>query len=165
MPKESVHIREANADDVPTLCRLIRQSYQDVARRFGLNAENCPRHPSNYNDQWVENDLSRGVTYYLLEADGRPQGCAALEIVNKDLCYLERLAVLPHARRRGYGQKLVEHVLGEAGARRIKHASIGIIADQTELKIWYRRIGFMEGETGTFEHLPFRVTFMTFKID
>lgn len=165
MPKESILIREANADDVSTLCRLIRQSYQDVARRFGLNAENCPKHPSNYTDQWVENDLSRGVTYYLLEADGRPLGCAALEIVNKDLCYLERLAVLPNARQRGYGQKLVEHVLGEAGARRIKQASIGIIADQTELKIWYQRIGFMEGETRTFEHLPFRVAFMTYKIE
>lgn len=164
MPKASVRIREANADDAPTLCRLIRQSYQDVAGRFGLNAENCPKHPSNYTDQWVENDLSRGVTYYLLAADGRPQGCAALEIVSKDLCYLERLAVLPNARRKGYGQILVEHVLGEAGARSIKHASIGIIADQTELKIWYQRIGFMEGETRTFEHLPFRVTFMTYKL-
>jgi ribosomal protein S18 acetylase RimI-like enzyme len=131
-----------------------------VARRFGLNAENCPKHPSNYTNHWVENDLSRGVTYYLLEADGRPQGCSALEIVNTDLCYLERLAVLPEARRKGFGQKLVEHVLREAGARHIKHASIGIIADQTELKIWYRRIGFVEGETRTFEHLPFRVTFM-----
>ncbi len=165
MNKQSAVIRKAGADDAPNLCRMIRKSYQDVARRFGLNAENCPKHPSNYTQQWVETDFSRGVTYYLLEVENLPLGCAALEAVDENLCYLERLAVLPEARGMGYGRKLAEHVLKEAGAKGIRSASIGIIAAQTELKQWYKRIGFMEGETRTFEHLPFRVTFMTCKID
>ena len=165
MNKQSAVIRKAGADDVPNLCRVIRKSYHDVARRFGLNAKNCPKHPSNYTQQWVEMDFSRGVTYYLLEVKNLPLGYAALEVVDEVLCYLERLAVLPEAREKGYGRKLAEHVLKEARAKGIRSASIGIIAAQTELKQWYKRIGFTEGETKAFEHLPFNVTFMTCKID
>lgn len=37
-------------------------------------------------------------------------------------------------------------------------------AAQTELKEWYQRLGFIEGETREFEHLPFSVTFMSYEI-
>jgi len=42
--------------------------------------------------------------------------------------------------------------------------SIGIIAAQTDLKRWYQKIGFIEGGTKGFEHLPFRVTFMIYHL-
>ncbi|MDO9515698.1 MAG: hypothetical protein Q7J01_06320 [Syntrophales bacterium] len=41
---------------------------------------------------------------------------------------------------------------------------IGIIAEQAGLKEWYERVGFIEGETKGFPHLPFRVTFMLYEI-
>jgi hypothetical protein len=56
-------------------------------------------------------------------------------------------------------------VLSEAkllGARRV---NIGIIAEQTELKKWYKGIGFIEGESKEFPHLPFRVAFMSYEVD
>jgi len=40
--------------------------------------------------------------------------------------------------------------------------SIGIIANDTQLKQWYKKIGFAEGETRKYEHLPFDVMFMTY---
>lgn len=83
----SAVIREANSDDVSILCRIIRHAFEDVARRLGLNPENCPKHPSNCKEQWVENDFSRGVSYFLLEVNGLPLGCAALEIAGKNQCY------------------------------------------------------------------------------
>ena len=42
---------------------------------------------------------------------------------------------------------------------------IGIIARDLELKDWYRRFGFIEGETKKFAHLPFMVTFMTYDLN
>jgi len=48
------------------------------------------------------------------------------------------------------------------GAHRV---SIGIIAEHTELKNWYKRIGFVEGESKEFPPLPFRVTFMSYEVD
>ena len=164
MADSQTHIREADPADISLLSGLIRLSYRDVADRFKLTASNCPKHPSNYMDEWVERDFGRGVIYYILEHRGRSTGCVAIEKANPDLCYLERLAVLPHARKQGLGSQLVEHVFHKARELGSKNISIGIIAEQTELKQWYQKIGFIEGATKAFSHLPFRVTFMSYEL-
>ncbi len=161
METKATRIRPADSTDISILSALIRTSFRDVAERFALTPENCPKHPSNCTDGWIEGDIERGVTYYILEHSGVPVGCVALEEAGPDLFYLERLAVLPEEMRRGFGQTLVEHVLTEAKDLGGKQVSIGIISDQAELKRWYQKMDFTEGETKDFEHLPFRVTFLT----
>ena len=164
MTAETKYIRATEAVDGPVLSGLIRVSFRDVAERFALTLENCPKHPSNCTDEWIENDLARGVAYYILESDGKPVGCVALEKANPDLCYLERLGILPQSRRKGFGKALVDHVFYEARALGAKQISIGIISDDTELKLWYQKIGFVEKETKEFAHLPFLVTFMSYEL-
>jgi N-acetylglutamate synthase-like GNAT family acetyltransferase len=164
MAAETTYIRAAGSTDVPVLSGLIRVSFRDVAERFALTLENCPKHPSNCTDEWIENDFARGVAYYILESDSTPVGCVALEKVNPELCYLERLGVVPQSRRKGFGKALVDHVLYEARALGAKQIGIGIISDDTELKLWYQRIGFVEKETKEFDHLPFLVTFMSYEL-
>jgi ribosomal protein S18 acetylase RimI-like enzyme len=161
---ETTYIRAAGSTDVPVLSGLIRVSFRDVAERFALTLANCPKHPSNRTDEWIENDFARGVAYYIFESDGTPVGCVALEKANPDLCYLERLGVLPQSRRKGFGKALVDHVFYEARALGAKQIGIGIISDDMELKLWYRRIGFVEKETKEFAHLPFLVTFMSYEL-
>ena len=156
----SYRTRACTRQDVDTLVETIRGSFRDVAERFGLNEENCPRHPSNCRADWVEKDMARGVTYYVLEYEGSVAGNVALEWVRPGLCNLERLAVLPDWRRRGFGKALVEHVIAEAGKLGCGTVRIGVIADQAELKEWYQGFGFVETETRDFANLPFRVTFM-----
>jgi N-acetylglutamate synthase-like GNAT family acetyltransferase len=102
MKDTSMQIREANTADIPLLSRLIRESFRDVAERFCLTAENCPKHPSNCTDAWVENDLKRGVAYFILEKDNTAAGCVALEKASADVCYLGRLAVAPRCRKNGF---------------------------------------------------------------
>lgn len=153
-------IRQAKISDVETLAKIIRNSYQTVADKFGLNKTNCPKHPSNCTDEWINSDFERGVTYYMLEFDGKNVGCAALEKADPEICYLERLAVLPENRNKGFGKMLVDYAIHEAKMLGCKDISIGIIAKQHELKNWYYRIGFKEAVTKSFEHLPFDVMFM-----
>ena len=164
MTAKTIHIRETDSDDIPLLSDLIRDSFRDVAERFSLTPENCPKHPSNCEVEWIENDFARGVIYYILEHSGTPAGCVALEKASPDLCYLERLAVLEENRRQGFGRALVDHVFVEAKALGTEQIGIGIIAADIELKLWYQKIGFIEGETKEFEHLPFLVTFMTYQL-
>lgn len=159
-----MHIREASSGEIPALSGLIRNAFRDVAETFGLTRENCPKHPSNCNDEWIENDIDRGVIYYVLENDGIFVGCVALEKAGSDLYYLERLAVLPASRRNGFGKALLDHAFAQARILGAKKISIGIIADDTDLKRWYRKLGFVELETQAFEHLPFLVTFMSHEI-
>lgn len=164
MTAGKIHIREARSGDVPLLSGLIRNSFRDVAERFGLTSENCPGHPSNCTEEWIQRDLSMGVMYFILERDATPAGSAALEIRDADICFLERLAVLPEERRKGFGRSLVDHVFGQARALRAELISIGIIAEQRELKLWYQKIGFKTGETKKFARLPFLVMFMSYEL-
>ena len=153
-------IRKAAETDAGLLAELIRKSHADVARRFNLTPANCPKNPSNCATEWIANDLARGVRYYLAALDGKPAGCVALEHAAEDMVYLERLAVLPRYRRRGLGRRLVERVCREAAGLQVTRVGIGIMADFTELRAWYQKLGFRAGETRTFAHLPFRVLLM-----
>ncbi|MHC1724685.1 MAG: GNAT family N-acetyltransferase [Syntrophobacteraceae bacterium] len=153
-------IRDASISDLHLLVRIVRESFRDVAFRFGITEANCPRHPSNCTSEWIESALEKGITYFIIERSGIPCGCVAIERARPEVCYLERLGVLPKYRLAGYGHALVDHALEwawRAGAHRVE---IGIISDDIGLKEWYRRIGFTETRRASFTHLPFEVTFM-----
>lgn len=160
----SSKIRICAKEDAQVLADTMRTSFRDVAERFGLTQENAPRHPSNCAVDWIRKDMERGVTYLALENRNHVVGCVALERANTEVCYLERLAVLPDHRRRGFGKALVEYVLSEAKRLRVNCVSIGIIAEHTELKDWYKRLAFVEGEGKEFPNLPFGVTIMSYDI-
>ena len=153
-------IRQGTRDDVPLLAAVIRAAFRDVGDRFALTAETCPTHPSNCATTWIEKALDKGARYYLGEEGGKACGCVALERANPEVCYLERLAVLPQFRRKGFGKALVDHLLEEARALGARRVEIGIIAEQGELRAWYERLGFVPTKTARFDHLPFRVLFM-----
>ncbi len=158
-------IRSCTQKDTGVLVETIRESFRDVAERFGLSEENAQRHPSNCTAEWIQHEMGRGVIYFVIESENMVSGCVALEAASSEACYLERLGVLPNRRRRGFGKALVGHVLSEAKLLGALHVNIGIIAEDTELKAWYKRLGFIETETKEFPHLPFRVTFMSHNLD
>jgi N-acetylglutamate synthase-like GNAT family acetyltransferase len=161
----SPEIRICTQEDIGVLVETIRRSFQDVALRFDLNQENAPRHPSNCTKEWIQKDMERGIIYFVIENENIVVGCVALEQANPEVCYLERLAVLPDKRRHGFGKALVTQVLSKAKSLGAHRVNIGIIAEQTELKNWYKEIGFVEQESKDFSHLPFSVTFMSYKLD
>jgi N-acetylglutamate synthase-like GNAT family acetyltransferase len=94
----------------------------------------------------------------------KPVGCVAIEMASTQLCYLERLAVLPQERHKGFGHQLLEYAFRIAREENAKKISIGIIAKQADLKQWYQNIGFIECETKEFNHLPFQVCFLTYAL-
>ncbi|MEW6673876.1 MAG: GNAT family N-acetyltransferase, partial [Thermodesulfobacteriota bacterium] len=154
----------ATPNDREVLVKLIRDSFRDVARRFSLTKDNCPKHPSNCASSWIESDISRGVQYHILYVDENPIGCAAIEKPSADVCYLERLSVLPEMRGKHFGIRLVQHALECAALKGARRVSIGIIDEQTELKEWYMQLGFAVTEIKSFPHLPFKVCLMEFEI-
>jgi len=160
----SLTSRSAQPEDAPLLAELIRDSFRDVAERFSLTAANCPTHPSQCQTSWVETAMAKGVRYYLLEIDGTPAGCVAVEHAKSDVCYIERVAVLPKYRRRGFGWALVQHAIEQVRLLGVPRAQLAIIAGHTELRDWYASLGFTAKETKSFPQLPFAVTFMTMDV-
>jgi N-acetylglutamate synthase-like GNAT family acetyltransferase len=153
-------IRDVNKTDKDTLIFLIRESFRDVADKFSLTAESCPKFPAFNAKERVEGDFEKGLKYYILEESGRACGCIALEKAGPNLCYLGRLAVLPECRNKGFGQALVKHLFERAEKVGFKRVEIGIISKHRKLKSWYRKFGFIQKGTKKFEHLPFSVAFM-----
>jgi len=51
---------------------------KDVAERFNLTRDNAPRHPSNCTAEWVQEDMERGVSYFIIEDENHVAGCVAL---------------------------------------------------------------------------------------
>ena len=157
-------ITKANLQQADQIAFIISESNKDVAKKFNLTRENNPKHPSFYNKEWVLSDFDRGEEYFLAEDGGISVGCVAFEQPEKDIAYLNRLSVLPEYRHKGTGALLVQHILDHSRSKHIKVVSIGIIAAHKVLKSWYVNLGFIEGETTIFDHLPFDVTYMRFKL-
>lgn len=160
-----MNIRIANKPDISNISDIIKKSYATVALRYDLTFDNCPKHPSNCTEQWVEKDFAREVTYYVGEMNNTLIGCVALEKANDEMCYLERLAVLPELRNQGIGLSLWNYALTEARLYCFKTIGIGIIAQQDDLKSWYNKIGFRSTGIKSFSHLPFDVAFMEYSIE
>jgi N-acetylglutamate synthase-like GNAT family acetyltransferase len=158
---ESNAIRRATVEDADLLASIIRTAFADVAARFELTPENAPKHPSNCRPDWVRDALNKGVAYWVIECDGRPAGCVALETPSPEVRYLERLAVTPDRRGRGLGRMLAIRALEEARRSGAEKVGIGIIAAQLELRAWYKSLGFVYERTARFDHLPFEVGFMS----
>ena len=153
-------IRNAKKADKDVLVALIQNSFRDVADKFALTAESCPKFPAFNAKERVEGDFEKGLKYYILEENKKACGCVALEKAGADLCYLGRLAVLPEHRNRGFGQALINHLFDQARKFGIRRVEIGIISKHRKLKNWYKKIGFIEKGTKKFDHLPFNVAFM-----
>lgn len=161
---DNMNIRKAYQADLARLSMLVRESNKDVAVKFGLNAENCPKHPSFYTDDWVQADLDRGETYFIAEDGSVPLGCVAYEIPNSGLAYLNRLSVLPEHRNKGLGTRLVAHIVEHVRALSVQSISIGVIGEHAELQRWYGKLGFEDGGTKRFAHLPFSVKYMSYSL-
>ena len=155
-------IRVGTSTDIDILTDIIQDSFLDVAERFGLTPQNSPTHPSNCRSEWIIREMNRGVAYYILEVGEQAAGCIALEKINDEVCYLERLAVLPEQRRQGFGEALVKHALSEARNLVVFRVQVGIIAEHQELLDWYEKLGFEKLEKKDFPQLVFPVAFMSY---
>lgn len=160
-----MQIRNATPEDIGTLAMLIGNSHKDVAVQFGLNIENCPKHPSFCTDAWVTADLARGERYFIAEENSTPIACVAYETPGVGLANLNRLSVLPAHRRRGVGARLVQHIVQIAQSDAVQTISIGVIGEHTDLQRWYAGLGFKPGGTKRFPNLPFSVTYMSYTFE
>jgi ribosomal protein S18 acetylase RimI-like enzyme len=155
-----IKIKEADQELSSILADLIRRSFKDVALKFSLNRENCPTHPSKCTVDWIRGDFRKGKRYFILFKDNSPCGCIGLEKGNDEVCYLERLSILPTYRRNGLGKRLMDYFEEVARKGSYKRIEIGVIKNHDELLNWYRRKGFKVKGSKRFDHLPFEVLFM-----
>jgi predicted GNAT family N-acyltransferase len=90
-------------------------------------------------EEWDEHDAPGAGTLHLVAyAAGRPVGCARLRAVS-DAAKVERVAVLPDARRHGLGRALME--AAEQAARERGHTRF-VLHAQVAVIPFYERLGW-----------------------
>jgi GNAT superfamily N-acetyltransferase len=158
--ESKIKIKEITDCNLENSVEIIRRSFRTVADELGLNIENCPTHPSFITLYQLAQLRDKGFIFFGTFLENEQVGFIAVEKADDALFYIEKLAVLPEYRHKGYGKKLVEaalaYIMGNGG----KRVSIGIIFEQPVLKEWYQGMCFREVSVKQFEHLPFRVCFM-----
>jgi Acetyltransferase (GNAT) family. len=154
-------IREIiNENELENSVKVIANSFQTVAVELNLSKDNCPTHPSFVTLQQLNEMKRKGLKLFGLFENDMQIGFVAAEKKKHKIYNIEKLAVLPEYRHKGYGGKLLEMTedyVKNAGGEKL---SIGIINEHTVLRKWYENKDFKETAVMKFEHLPFTVCFM-----
>ena len=106
-------ITQLAPDDIPAAAEVIRQAFATVAEAFDLTEENCPTNGAFLRDAALAEEQERGTVLYGLSDEDGLSGCMALKRKDEATFSLEKLAVAPWSRNRGYGGALVAHAVEE----------------------------------------------------
>ena len=158
-------ITKVNSSEQLNICLdIIHRSFQTVADEMNLTKDNCSSYTAFMPIEKLISQFDNDAPMFLYQYNGNFVGYFSLSI-NDDSVELNNLAVLPEYRHLGIGKELVDYAITYSknilSANKIK---IGIVEENTILKEWYEKIGFVHTGTKKFEHLPFTVGFMEIEI-
>lgn len=157
-------IRVESKEQLDICLDIVHLSFQTVADEMNLTKDNCSSYTAFMPIEKLISQFENDAPMFLYQYNGYFAGYFSLSI-NDDSVELNNLAVLPEYRHLGIGKELADYAITYSknilGANKIK---IGIVEENTILKEWYEKIGFVHTGTKKFEHLPFTVGFMETEI-
>jgi len=92
----------------------------------------------SYQDELADTELRH---YLVAELDGKVVGSAGLLAIGETAQILT-VGVLPAARRRGIGERLVQALVAEAGRRRAAEVLLEVRVDNAAARQLYEKLGF-----------------------
>jgi ribosomal protein S18 acetylase RimI-like enzyme len=155
-----IEIKRVSPNIFDECAEVIRNSFITVADELKLTRENAPTNPAFIENDALNNMYEKKIDMFAVANEDECIGFVALEKAGNEVYYMERLAILPEYRHRGYGKRVLDFAVDFVRERKGKKISIGIINENEVLKNWYLSYGFIETETKMFQHLPFTVCFM-----
>jgi ribosomal protein S18 acetylase RimI-like enzyme len=157
---DTVSIRKMRNDEVELCADVIRNGFATVANEFGLTLENCPTNGAFMSAERLKSEIKKGNFMYVLCEGDKITGFMELEKINENRVELQKITVLPAYRHNGYGKKMLDFARKQASELGGSCLTIGIIEENTVLKEWYVKNGFVHSGTRVFDHLPFTVGFL-----
>jgi putative acetyltransferase len=115
---------------------------------LALNAELSARYPEDKTGDQFRLDAGevadgRGAFLVAYEG-GNPLGCGAIRLLDADTVEIKRMYVMPGARRRGFGRRLLEALEAEARILGAKRIVLETGPRQPEAIALYSSCGFSE---------------------
>ena len=155
-------IKRISQNDIAECVKVIRESFQTVADRFGMTEENAPRFTAFATTkdrlEWHLNTEHRPMYAYYDNAS--IVGYYSLLLQENSECELNNLCVIPACRHNGIGEKLLLHSFETARGFICKKMNIGIVEENSVLRKWYESFGFIHTGTQKFDFFPFTCGYM-----
>lgn len=128
----------------PECLAVLQAGFATEVADFGITRENTPSNPAFWGETAITTVVGRGFELFGVEEDGRIVGCAFAgpSKSRSGVWSLRHLAVDPTTRHAGHGAALVAEGARRARAAGAEVLAIGIVAGNTRLSGWYRRLGF-----------------------
>lgn len=155
-------IQPAEPEELQECLHVIHSAFGTVAKEFGLTKDNCATNGAFMPPERLQKDFDCGKQMFALH-DGRIVGFMQLSKESEHSFELEKLAVLPEYRHKGYGSMLLDFAKEQAVTQCADTITIGIIEENTRLKNWYTKNNFVHTGSKKYAHLPFTVGFMEWK--
>ena len=162
--KQSLTIKELHSEEeLPGCVDLLRAAFGTVAAEFGLTEQSAPTNAAFTTLENLVRHLKVGMSLYGMSCGASLAGCVAIKEskAEKSVFFIERLAVAPDKRHRGYGARLLSFALNQIRKSGGTVASIGLMDNNEKLKKWYVKNGFVQHDCRRIAHLPFKVCFMS----
>jgi diamine N-acetyltransferase len=160
-------MRELQSEnDLQECVNLLRAAFGTIAKDFGLTEESAPTNAAFTTFENLSRHVHAGLTLYGIFVETSLAGCVAIKQAKADgaVYHIERLAVTPDKRHRGYGGQLLSFAIERILERGGTSASIGLMDNNERLKKWYSSKGFVQHDRRRVVHLPFKVCFMSFDL-
>ena len=147
MPKESLTVRTAIADDYESIAKLIHQSHTISFAPFASREWVESRLLSKYRDRWKEllsGNHSTAATFVAHQPDGTIVGTvrvASLESNEFD-AQLNGMHVEPSATGHGIGSMLMERAIEFMKAQAFTNVELGVIASNDGARRFYEKHGW-----------------------
>ena len=157
-------IKELRTEEELLACvDLLREAFGTVAKEFALTEESAPTNAAFTTLDSLKRHVQQRMRLFGMFCEASCVGCVAIKKskANERVFYLERLAVHPEKRHRGYGDQLLAFAFEDIRTHGGTTASIGVMDNNERLKTWYRSKGFVQHDCRRIEHLPFKVCFMS----
>jgi ribosomal protein S18 acetylase RimI-like enzyme len=141
-------LRRALAADAPAVGRIHVESWNVAYRGIMPDAVIAKTDLAYRTQFWAERIADEDWPVFLIEEDGE---CVAFcqMIATKDpdddptrVGHITSLHVLPHARGRGHGRLLVDHVLTEFRRRGFAEVTLWVLEENRNARRFYEKYGF-----------------------
>lgn len=156
-------IRPMNDNELAECVGLIRESFMTVANEFGFTRENAPRFTAFATTPErlrYHRDVEQRPMFVCVADDGRIVGYYSFALSEDGSCELNNLCVHPEYRHRGIGGALLSDAFTRAGALGCGRMKIGIVEENTALRKWYARKGFVHVGARKYDFFPFTCGYM-----
>lgn len=154
-----MEISEIKYEELSSCLNLIHECFSTVAEKLNLTKENCPGHTSFMPMEKLQNFWNWGFKMYGLYDNQSLAGYFSLSLVpDRESVYsIHNLCVVPELRNKGYGTFLLDYAKQKSKEFGGKILFVDFIEEDTELRNWYIKNGFVHKGTEKYDHLIFTV--------